>query len=1022
VREIGQSGAKFMDKIQQTQMYSNYCQVIKTQSALAASRRAAEEKLAQEGLAVSVDVAAFDELGLLSPKSPNANAWSHLSLAATYDTQLSGAEKSGEDDQPMELDALHEVFSVALSGSTRIPAQSLEAQVAAYNKLYGDRAPLQWEEIQAKYADELRADLAGGVDSVYASIVAKYSESGGNKGIVHDADGPEPVLSEGAQDSTYPASLWCNGLWCGGMCNTALCTSICLALWVEKVKRLRQQAAFRSIVAKKHQSKMLLRTHAPSVHDLLSPEKSDGVVDRDGVLVSKVDVIRHHKETQSQYEQRKSLVENKKFELYRLTSPAASKAALSKVGVEKQRSVYGPSQGQGEGKSRLYARGSTADPATLAIAKHYADQQRRYRKNQLRRALRVITPLMLRFVCLYRKYKFFNAIYLIQALIRGFYVRNHIPELVEALIARRIRRLLACIRIRRYLRQHADHIYRRYLRAKELEMRRRRAMISIPVSTMSARTDSSRHNPSVKVPRKVYAISDDILPSSGISIVGIDRESKPASPPTPSHKSVGSAKPPMSVAEVGALANEKAVGAPRGGSGFSEEDPAPADASEGSARPLPPDGGAFAGVETTSAKETASLKPQQRFSTAGAYTERVKEYLQFGKILHRNSSISSIQPNKYAEHYIKKRNSKTGATAPGAAPGAGEGLTPADLAVNAAAAMALDAAAGVAVVSVTETVTTESVAVTDVPVADTPAAPPVRTKSLTAAALLWDNIEQPSTPEDSATTSVSAGPTRQHMKPDLVISTRFSSDESSEGASSKSNTLVTESVMSTPLSSTAAGKSTNRMSTDGVVEALPAPEVFSPTSGIRILDVNYPDSDDEEEQARGKMHSLAFSDVGSGDESPLSLLAIGLVEGSMKNDLGSSGDLTGDPRGKFDVFCNSARPYRSPPACCLCDYDRYAPSRHPPDGRRGRSCLGAEQQLKLHHAQAPHLHLRLHHRRRDSAAHAALHPGRPACAQPAEHGHRRAGGGIGPGRPRVHPQQRGGRHSRPRQDRSAHCR
>jgi hypothetical protein len=910
VREIGQSGAKFMVKIQQTQMYSNYCQAIKMQSALVASRRAAEEKLAQEGLAASADVAAFEELGLLSPKSPNANAWSHLSLAPAFEAQLSGADNGDEDDQPVELDALHEVFSIALTGSTCMPAHTIDAQRTEYHKLYGDRAPLQWVEIQAKYADELRGDLKDGVDSVYASIVAKYSESPHKQAICLDGDSLKPAGKVDDQERGCSSALWCNGLACGGMCNTALCTSICLALWVEKVKRLRQHAAFRSIVSKKHQSKMLLRTHPSSAHDLLSPEKGDSVVvERDGALVSKVDVIRHHKETQSQYEQRKSLVENKKFELYRLTSPAASKVARSKACVEKQRSVYGPTQG--EGKNRLYARSTTADPATLAIAEYYAQQQRRYRKNQLRRALRVITPLMLRFVCLYRKYKFFNAIYLIQALIRGFYVRNHIPELVEALIARRIRRLLACIRIRRYLRQHADHIYRRYQRAKELEMRRRRAMISIPVSTVSARIESSsstssRHNPSAKVPRKVYSISDDILPSSGISIVGIDGTAKPSSPPTPSHKTVGSEKPPtLSVAEVGALSNEKAMmGDPSNGAGrFSDEGAAAADAtSEGSGRLLPPEGGEFAGVETTSAKDTAPPKPQQRYSTAGAYTERVKEYLQFGKILNRHASMS-VQPNKYAEHYIKKRNSKTGITAPGAAPGNGEGLIPADRAVVAAAAMASDAAAAaVTVVAANESVTTVSVVLAETPVTAALKVSPVRAKSLTAASLLWDNIDLPDAPEASAphsTTSTADGGVHTHrsVKPELVINTLFSSDESSDSASSKANTLAAESMISTPLSASAAAQSTDRMNADGVVASIPAPEVFSPTSGIRILDVHYPDSDDEED-ACGKSHSLAFSDLGSGDESPLSLLAIGLVDGSIKNDLGSSGDLAGDPRGK----------------------------------------------------------------------------------------------------------------------------
>jgi hypothetical protein len=551
-----------------------------------------------------------------------------------------------------------------------------------------------------------------------------------------------------------------------------------------------------------------------------------------------------------------------------------------------------------DGKKRLYARVSTADPATLAIANYYSEKQRKYRKRQVHRALKVLTPLMLRFVCLYRKYKFFNAIYLIQALIRGFYVRNHIPELVEALIARRIRRLLAVIRIRRYLRQHADQIYRRYLRAKMDQQRRRRATISIPVKmsvSASEKVHSSRPQ-QPRVPRKVYSISDDILPS-GINIPGLSGQPVSAAtgfPPTVPGGGRGG------TAAADNLLND-AVNpgvADADGVGFNGG-PAP---HTGSSDDSLTGGSEFtAGDENISGKNAAA-KPPQRFST-GAYTERVKEYLQFGKILPRNAS-SSVQPNKYAAHYMQKRNSKPGVPGSGgpsaAAPVPGAPLPPGappaqDQPQQSATSLSDERQAA------EEALPAASTTAAHDPSANESQPAPGRDRAASAASLLWCAVdEQPSEGEVASDEPLSPG----KLRPNLYISTRFSSDGSDTNSSS--HALRSEATHSTPFSGagTVRRDSLTESVPDEVVPELPAPEVLSPTSGIRIVDSNYVDSDDENATpaGRAKANSLAFSENGSDVDatSPLSLLDIKVVGDSSKSAQGSHDEVVhGSSRGKY---------------------------------------------------------------------------------------------------------------------------
>ena len=79
----------------------------------------------------------------------------------------------------------------------------------------------------------------------------------------------------------------------------------------------------------------------------------------------------------------------------------------------------------------LYARRSSADPATFALAKYYADKEMKSMKSKYRKAFHILKPLLIKYITMYRKYKFHSAVYTIQAIARGFFVRNRIPKLVQ---------------------------------------------------------------------------------------------------------------------------------------------------------------------------------------------------------------------------------------------------------------------------------------------------------------------------------------------------------------------------------------------------------------------------------------------------------------------------------------------------------------------------------------------------------------------------------------------------------------
>ena len=377
--------------------------------------------------------------------------------------ESSQIQSHSQDD---ELDAITAVFALIIGGSARTEQKLLDSEIEKYRQLYKNSAANTADaDLLVKQCTKLisarrkKRELSKPINLLYNEAIKKYgnlSFSDSNNFSAFKENGTFNGFQE-SLELEYDGLHWCNGLLCKGMCNSAYCSSICLKLWEEKVRNFRKQAVLRDIVERNKTSNLVIQTHFLRLNPSLQVPIS---------LKPKALIKKHPHETESQYLQRKAICE---------LQEQADREALLQVVKPKplpksrrnEKDVRGPMSltVRMHGKNRLayasaaYAKKESADAATFAIARYYAKMQKKMVAKRVRNAIQVIRPHLLRFIFLYRQIKFIQSVVIIQSLARGLYIRNRIPALVEALIQRKIERLLACIRIRRFFRQNADDIY-----------------------------------------------------------------------------------------------------------------------------------------------------------------------------------------------------------------------------------------------------------------------------------------------------------------------------------------------------------------------------------------------------------------------------------------------------------------------------------------------------------------------------------------------------------------------------------
>jgi hypothetical protein len=523
VKDIGVGGMAFMKMLQETQMYSNYCTHLKqtaSNSQQSPYNLKAQMPDKKDPLSLQTNFTSTTTADLI-----RALPSSQKRSTAPWKSQIIDFTDEGVE----EFDAATELFTIATIGTIEMKASALQSAVDAYERLYGPRDQSIVDETLKKYASDLSALEKKHVldphshgdakrESLDAFIRKIDPESSNNKmfnenlfttELYESEEGSSKPIDEQLQDSERPLT-WCNGLVCGGYSNTPFCTTICMDLWERKLKLVRKQTVFKSIVKKHHHSNLVMLDRVITIKhsDLENVSNTHNSVVWKGVdggeartvkinLQPRLDVVRHRKETQSQFEKRREIVGNRRVEiLYEAEGTAKQNKSPSSPAAKKKKrrtaDIYGPGEKASSTSPKrrphvLYARASSADSATWTIAQYYSGRDKRSYRSRETKALKVLKPLMLRFISRFRKYKFIESILLIQAHIRGFLVRNNIPVLVELLINRKIDRLLACIRIRNFIRFHEVSIWRkRVLMSKEMLLQRTGHRMTIAIKPRSA--------------------------------------------------------------------------------------------------------------------------------------------------------------------------------------------------------------------------------------------------------------------------------------------------------------------------------------------------------------------------------------------------------------------------------------------------------------------------------------------------------------------------------------------------------
>ncbi len=669
IKEIGQGGAKFVAQLLETQMFCNYCQKAKLDSAAIATHKS-QSAISHPAASTALTVSTSLPGDLSGSQAGGAATPMQAGVAGRSRSRSRALSNVGGEEASRELDALHAVFELALTGTVAMDPASLGAAKETFRRLYPD------------VSDDFAANSAE-VDSLLTKYATSLEAAASRSPHITNAVCDEFLRSSSAGRNFSLLLPWCNGLTCGGQANSALCSPICVQLWQRSVQQLRQESVVQDIVSRHHHAPFVTKTH------VLKAPAALGEAAGPTVRVSlkpKLEAVRHGRETESQYLQRKQIIDSASSPTV-ATSPAKTQERAASGAARKSVAVRGPNlkyipgaaadSADRSGRKRItYARSSTADAATMLIARHYVQKQEKVIAQRRKRALRVVRRFLLRFVFFFRKIKFIDSVVRLQAFARGYIIRCHIAAIVEALIARKIERLLACVRIRNFLRAHDSAIARRWARRKAEEQRRKRSLISIPAATPSSPATAPSSYSLVKTteglragavqksirdgeaggalklvsslygqaPDHLRSASADPLTTAAKDVKFTSPVRAPMPPPTRGHSLSGAAAGLKTLFE--AVDEDSLEGMP--------SPPRPADTSlidklnasyNQMRRPsLQSDAGSTTGSVTAAGSSSGTAK---KFSPR-TYSEKAKEFLQFGKILHRTASSTPRRSTIYS--------------------------------------------------------------------------------------------------------------------------------------------------------------------------------------------------------------------------------------------------------------------------------------------------------------------------------------------------------------------------------------
>jgi hypothetical protein len=546
VKEIGQNGLKFVKQLEDTQMYSNYCQSLKMHSSTTTVDGSVEEKYE------SPEHPRFDrdkDKGFSTPFQPDVN------------------------DDSEGFDSITNLFEISLTGSIALEKPKMEQLMQIFEKLY----PLD-QQLKGQI------DLSG-YNQACIKEISKVSKSR-SKLHRHIKKLIKSIATNELENISLDVASFtaCNGLVCNGFCNTDLCSDICIQLWSAKLKKLRHHQVAYDIVSRKYEKK---RTSYPylsantktGLNDMGSPagdnrrltmESSGGTVTTLGdasekTFSPKVEFItkvggthyepfRHGKETASQYQLRKVIAEesmirnnaayaklplsptsrrlhesqNDNLEkvkqqhhphhhrrrghntnitavsLFQRTETPISSLTASGRPIFKKLSItpFSPPAEQFARKQKtktvLKKRKLLFDPDasrfTKALAKYYARKEEQLVKKYLKRSYARVESFLRKYVYFYRKLKFHHSISIVQAYVRGYLVRKDFYKYLEPIYLQKLNIIWNRMTIRNLFRRRFYSLLKNLRFNRERQNRLRLAKISIPIAPPSSHHQAANHN------------------------------------------------------------------------------------------------------------------------------------------------------------------------------------------------------------------------------------------------------------------------------------------------------------------------------------------------------------------------------------------------------------------------------------------------------------------------------------------------------------------------------------------------
>lgn len=466
----------FINKLTETQMYSNYCQTKKSESPIATVADVNISALTQNESQMHL----LDTSRLLNSSAEAATA------------PLSHALRTPEPQR--SCDAVFELFYIMLNGVTPVDRDTLVTYQQEYQRIYADQLDFTASDCEHTLTETEKNPMR----KVGRNILRLQSLL--NQQLQAMASAELSKIHIDADELRF-----CCGLLCNGFCNTDSCDSICLALWQKKIAILRKKQAAFQIVSNKFQASAAAQSAAANHSSVstdslklssptaVNPWSSASTSESNTTLKYlspqgfRLEAFKHGKETKSQYQLRQKVISS---QIQKMTSdeetlddsrcPRSKKTAKKKVTIRTYAQDSSGDNTPGHIRQKTFS--DSSNVYVTSLAKYYAKKEERYLLRLRKKCRNRINRFLCRYIACFRRRRRLHSVLIIQCMFRGYRVRKQIPILVAELYAlisgRLIERCLATIRIRNHIRRNAEAILNAFERKK---ISRRLATMNIPV-------------------------------------------------------------------------------------------------------------------------------------------------------------------------------------------------------------------------------------------------------------------------------------------------------------------------------------------------------------------------------------------------------------------------------------------------------------------------------------------------------------------------------------------------------------